>query len=97
MVKLPNNEYMCDGYIEDGIMFRLEQNATGTRLTQAGPVVVDAILSPTGGQFNRNRSDVLSAKKPVAELTPDTSKKVIGWIINTSQFRIFLPINKCIE
>ena len=27
MVELPDNDYMCDGYIEDGIMFGMEQNA----------------------------------------------------------------------
>ena len=48
MVELPNNNYMCDRYIKDGIMFGLEQNAAQTRLTLAGPVVVDAIFCPTG-------------------------------------------------
>ena len=64
-------------------MFGLEQNAALTRLTLAGPVVVDAIFCLTGDKFDCNQLEVLSAKKIAAELTPDTSKKVLGWIIDT--------------
>ena len=97
MVELPNNDYMCDKYIDNGIMFGLEQNTAWTRLTLAGPVVVDAIFRLTGEKIDCNWSEVLSAKKLAAEHTPDTSKKVLGWIIDTSRFRIFLPIEKCIK
>ena len=43
MVESPDNDYMCDRYINDVIMFGLEQNDAQTCLTLVGPVVVDAI------------------------------------------------------
>ena len=97
MVELPNNNCMCNSYINNGIMFGLEKDNAQTWLTLVGLVVVNAVFSLTRDQFNYNRLEVLSAEKLAAKLTPDTSKKVLGWIIDTLQFQIYLSVEKCIK
>ena len=97
MVTIPDNDIMCDGYIDDGIFFGVEKDGIASRLTHAGPVVTEAIFRTAGEEFDQNRNPALSADKLAAELSPDISKKVLGWIIQTTMFRVFLPIEKCLE
>ena len=44
IVEVPANNFMCDGYIDDGILLGVETTDSAQRLTHAGPVVADAIF-----------------------------------------------------
>ena len=97
MVEVPDHDLMCDGYVDDGIMFGIESKENNMKLAHAGPLVAEAIFRVAGEEFDYNRDPALSATKLAAELLPNTSKTVLGWIIDTTAFRIFLPIEKCLD
>ena len=97
IVEIPENDYICDGYIDDGILLGVETQDSAQRLTHAGPVVADAIFRPTQEEFDLGRAEVLSAEKLEAELRPDVIKKILGWVIHSSKFRIYLPTDKCLD
>ena len=40
---------------------------------------------------------MLSADKLEAELQPDVIKKILGWVIHSSKFRIYLPTDKFLD
>ena len=82
IVEVPDNDFMCDRYIDDGILLGVEAPDLAQRLTHAGPVVVDAIFRPTNEEFDLGRVEVLSAEKLAAELRPDVIKKILGWFEN---------------
>ena len=96
MVETPDHDLMCDGFIDDGIMFGVESKENNTKLIHAGPLVVEAIFRVAGEVFDYGRDPALSAVKLAAELQPDTSKLVLGWLIDTIRFRIYLPVEKCL-
>ena len=97
IVDVPDNDFMCDGYIDDGILLGVETAKSAQRLTHAGPVVADAIFRPTNEDFDLGRAEVLSAEKLAAELRPDVTKKILGWVIHSSKFRIYLPTDKYLD
>ena len=97
MVETPDHDLMCDGFIDDGIMFGVESKENNTKLIHAGPLVVEAIFRVAGEVFDYGRDPALSAVKLAAELQPDTSKLVLGWLIDTIRFRIYLPVEKCLD
>ena len=97
IVKVPDNDFMCDRYIDDGILLGVEAPDLAQRLTHAGPVVADAIFRPTNEEFDLGRAEVLSAEKLATELRPDVIKKILGWVIHSSKFRIYLPTDKFLD
>ena len=97
MVEIPDHDLMCDGYLDDGIMFGVESEVNVKKLTHAGPLVVEAIFRVAGEEFDCNRDPALSASKLAAELRPEVTKLVLGWLLDTDQFRIFLPIEKFLD
>ena len=86
IVKVPDNNFMCNGYINDGILLGVEAPDLAQGLTHAGPVMADAIFRLTNEEFNLGRAEVLSAEKLAAELRPDVIKKILGWVIHSSKF-----------
>ena len=90
MVETPAHDLMCDGYIDDGVMFGVESSTNNKKLTHGGPLVVEAIFRQAGEEFDYNRDPALSATKLSAELCPDVVKVVLGWQIHTSEFRVYL-------
>ena len=97
IVKVPDNDFMCDGYIDDGILLVVETHNPAQRLTHAGPVVADAIFRLTNEEFDLGRAEVLSTEKLAAELRPDVIKKILGLVIHSSKFRIYLTTDKYLD
>ena len=75
----------------------VEAPDSAQRLTHASPVVADAIFRPTREEFDLGWTEVLSAEKLAAELWPDVIKKILGWVIHFSKFRIYLPMDKFLD
>ena len=59
--------------------------------------MADAIFRPTREEFDLGQAEVLSAEKLEAELWPDVIKQILGWVIHSSKFRIYLPTDKFLD
>ena len=44
MVETPDHDLMCNGFIDDGIMFGVDSKENNMKLVHAGPLVVEAIF-----------------------------------------------------
>ena len=82
MIEVLEHDLMCDGYVDDGIMFGVESKTNNIKLAHAGPLVAEAIFRAAGEEFDHNRDPALSATKLTVELYPNTTKTVLGWVID---------------
>ena len=96
-VDVPFHWATADGYIDDIITAMLEVGCWVQKGWNAAPLAVHATFRPTDINDPLPRDDATSIRKLVGEGTPDESKSVLGWQIDTRQFRIFLPSNKAFE
>ena len=55
MVEIPDHDLMCDGYVDDGIMFGIESNTNIMKLAHAGPLATEAVFRVAGEEFDHNR------------------------------------------
>ena len=94
IVKIPENNCYCDGYVDNGVAVAVDMENNKEKLVHAGPLVLKAVTRPVDGIHDQNRPPALAMIKMAAEFTPDESKQVLGWIIHTRKLRIFLPMEK---
>ena len=66
---------MCNGYVDDRVLFGIKIPGMEARLTHAEPVTCEAIFCSERERFGQNRDQILLAEKLEAELCPDTTKK----------------------
>ena len=95
-VDIPWCDITYDGYIDDIIAMALNK-ADGVRRSQeAVPLAVHSIYRPLCRKEPTTRDDPLSLRKLSGEGTPSERKVVLGWLVDTRAFRIYLPHEKAI-
>ena len=97
IVKIPEHNLMCDEYIDDGVMFGIDLPTNRIKLTHAGPIITRSIFRDAGEDHDMNWDPALSIDKLKAELAPSTTKKVLGWLLDTDNLRMFLPQDKSLD
>ena len=65
-----------------------------TKAQNVGPVAVHALFCPVDDRDNIPRYDAVSQRKLLGEGTPSEWKVVLGWLIDTRTFHIYLPMEK---
>ena len=90
-VPVPFHWAVADGYIDDIITVALDCASWVTKAQNAAPLAVHTIFRPTDNTDPLPRADATSIPKLDGEGTPDEIKTVLGWVLNTRLFRIFLP------
>ena len=85
---------MADGYIDDLITLAIDAEEWIWNSQNAAPLAVDTVFRSENKDDPLPRPPAASIKKLKAEGLPDETKIVLGWLINTRLFRIFLPIDK---
>ena len=96
-VPMPFHPAMADGYIDDIVTAMLDQADWVSRGQNAAPLAVHTVFRPVDDDDPLPRADAASKPKLKGEGTPDEAKTVLGWLINTRLFRIFLPIEKAAD
>ena len=96
-VLMPFHPALADGYIDDIITEMLDKADWVARGKNAAPLAVHTIFRPVDTPDPLPRADAASKPKLRGKGTPDEAKIVLGWLINTRNFRIFLPIEKTID
>lgn len=96
LIDIPFREISYDGYIDDIIAIALARADNIRRSQEAVPLCVHGIFRPLHEQEPAKRNDPLSLRKLAGEGTPCEQKVVLGWLICTRRFRVFLPHDKAI-
>ena len=63
-------------------------------MLHAGPLVVHAVFRPVSDKEMVKRNNTVQQTKYHIEGFPNKTNTVLGWLINTCSFKIFLPIDK---
>jgi hypothetical protein len=84
----------CDGYIDDLVTVAVDKNDNLRKAQNAGPIAVHALFRPVNLTDKIPRDDAVSQRKLSGEGTPCEQKVVLGWLLCTRSFRVFLPVEK---
>ena len=93
-VDIPFRKATCYGYIDDAILIALDIGENTTRSQNSIPLAAHCIFRPLSKNEPIARNDTVSKRKLQGEGTPDETKVILGWTIDTRLFRIFLPMDK---
>ena len=93
-VLVPFHWAVEDGYIDDIITIIPAYADWVPKGQNIAPLVVHTIFRPTNDSDPLPRADATSIPKIDGEGTPDENKIVLGCLLNTRLFRIFLPYLK---
>ena len=96
-VPVPFHPAAADGYIDDIVTAMLDKANWVQKGQNAAPLAVHTVFRPIDDSDPLPRADAASIPKLKGEGTPDESKIVLGWLIDTRKFRIFLPIEKAAD
>jgi len=93
-VDVPFRHAAADGYIDDIITAMLDTGSWIQKGSNAALLAVHTLFRRTSDSDPLPRPDAASIRKLIGEGTPDEIKIIVGWVVNTRLFRIFLPIEK---
>ena len=93
-VTVPYHPAIADGYIDDIITIMLGTKEWLAKGMHAAPLAVFAMFRPNSPTEPLPRDDPACIRKLKGEGAPDETKTVLGWIIDTRLFRIFLSHDK---
>ena len=93
-VKIPLREIVVDGYIDDSITVVLNKKGNLKRGQNAIPLVVHAFMRPTSVNEIVERKEGIQLIKLQGEGTPSEQKIVLGWLLDSRELKIYLPLDK---
>jgi len=96
-VYLPDRPSFADGYIDDCLTVALEQDDEVKRSQEALPLIVHALFRPLDPNEPVKRNDNISDDKLKGEGQPSERRVMLGWLINTVQMRVYLPVLKALS
>ena len=97
IVDVPFFPAVADGYIDDIVTVFLGMGEWMKRGQNAALLAVHTLFRPVHEEETINRPNAAATNKLHGEGTPDELKIVLGWLLNTRLFRIFLPITKATD
>jgi len=94
-VHIPVNDTgKIDLYIDDNIAITVNLEDNPRRIIRAIPLAIHSIARPVDPTDDLPRVDIISLKKLKAEGKLEEVKTVLGWVINTRNLTISLPVDK---
>ena len=93
-IPVPFKEIITDGYIDDSITCGLDINNNKDSILHAGPLIAHTIFRPVSPNKSVKQNNAVQQTKYHIEGFPKETNTVLGWLINTRSFKIFLPIDK---
>jgi hypothetical protein len=85
---------IADGYIDDVITVVLDIGDWVAKAANAAPLAIDSLFRPLDLKDPLPRNDPVSIRKLKGEGTPSERKIVLGWVVDSRKFRIYLPEDK---
>ena len=93
-IPVPFREINTDGYIDDSITSGVNIKDNKLRMIHAGPLIVHAVFQPVLEKETVKRNNAVQQTKYSVEGFPKETNTILGWIINTHSFKIFLSTDK---
>ena len=93
-VDIPMREVVVEGYIDDSISIVFENEENLKRGQNAIPFLVHGVCCPTSLRELVERKDGMQLIKLEGEGTPAERKFFLGWLLDTRELRIYLPMDK---
>ena len=90
IVDVPYRDAVTDGYIDDAITVVVERENWVKKTVNVALLVVHALFRPVDENDPVSREEMVSMRKLAGEETPDKTKIILGWKVNTRRFRIYL-------
>jgi hypothetical protein len=107
LVPLPPRNIITDNFIDDFIQACLDQDDNAERIKHAVPLILETLFRPIDTDDPSNRDPIVNMTKHRAEGKLEERKVVLGWLIDSRRFRVFLTpdkskewiydMNKCID
>lgn len=94
LVDVPVHEISFDGYIDDIIAIALDHLGNVRKSQETVPLAVHSAYRPIATVEHHTRDDPLSLRKLSGDGTSSEKKTILGWVVCTRSFRVFLPDDK---
>ena len=94
LVEVPFFPAIADGYIDDIVTVFLGMGDWLQRGQNAALLAVHTLFQPVHESESIPRPNAAATNKLHGEGTPNEQKIVLGWLLNTRRFRIYLPQTK---
>ena len=91
---IPTRTISIDVFIDDFIAICLYSISNVKRAFHAVPLVLDCIFRPTTDNESVERAPILAKDKLLAEGTLKIRQRILGWILDTHQMKLFVPQDK---
>jgi hypothetical protein len=93
-VPLPPRDIVSDNFIDDIFQAGVDIDDNTERLKHSVPLALEAFFRPVDKEDATTRKEIISITKHLAEGTLAERKVILGWLIDTRRFRVFLPKEK---
>ena len=93
-VDVPLRLSVAEGFMDDLFTAVLNDTNRNERSCNAIPLLMHILFRPVAKDEPITREDVLSIRKLLGEGTMAEQKIILGWLLNTRLFRVFLPDDK---
>ena len=94
---LPPRDICTDNFIDDLFQACVDINDNADRIKHAVPLVLDAMFKPQNPLDACHRDTIINMTKHVAEGRLEERKVILGWLVDTRRFRVFLTQHKANE
>ena len=93
-IDIPFCPMWTDGYIDDAITYVVDYSDNVIRAQNAVLLALHTVFRPAIPSENDIRNDPISERKLEGDGTPSERKIVLGWLLDTRQFKSYLPFDK---
>lgn len=93
-MQLPPREIVTDNLIDDIFQAGALVNDNEERIRHSVPLILEAMFRPLHPDDEVPRNPIISMKKQKAEGALAERKVILGWLIDTRRFRVFLTPEK---
>ena len=93
-IPIPTTPTFCDGYIDDIICVSLATDDFVARCQAVAPLAAHTIFRLISDREPIERDDPLSLRKLAGKDRPSETKTILGWIVCTRSFKVYLPPDK---
>jgi hypothetical protein len=97
LVKLPPRDIVTDSFIDDLFQACVDAGDNNERIRHAVPLVLETIFRVKDSNDATIRDPIINLTKHQAEGKLEVRKIVLGWLIDTHQFKVFLTKDKATE
>ena len=94
---LPPRDIVLDNFIDDSFNAGIEDGDIPLRLAHAVPLLLHAIFRPTTSTEKIPRNPIINFTKHKAEGKLEERKVILGWLVDTRRFRLFLTVEKALD